>query len=53
MKKYITPSIEIQNIDVNEDLMLLTISSDGPANPGEDLDTKAEADWNIWSDDEE
>ncbi len=52
MKKYITPSIEIQNVDVNEDI-LLTISREGNVNPDAPIETKEEADWNIWSDDEE
>lgn len=52
MKKYIAPSIEIQNVDINEDI-LLTISREGDVDPKASIETKAEADWNIWSDDEE
>lgn len=52
MKKYIAPSIEIQNVDINEDI-LLTISREGEVDPSLPIDTKEEGDWNIWSDDEE
>lgn len=53
-KTYLVPAVEIQNVAIENNILTVSVKIDGEySGTGEDIDTKAEADWNIWSDDEE
>lgn len=51
MKKYIAPSVEIQDVELVQ-LIADSIPHTGEYG-GEAITTKEDNDWNIWSDDEE
>lgn len=51
-KTYLVPAVEIQNVAIENNILTVSLKIEGEY-AGGNIDTKEEADWNIWSDDEE
>ena len=50
-KTYISPSVEIENVDLYE-MIALSVEVDPGTGDGNDITTKGEnEDWNIWNED--